>query len=164
MLKNSWFSEKMHFKHTLYHSKFINRYFYAHILKPLFPVQWQRLEILPSSGWLLYFLSQRRTNSARTTKDYLWNPEAKHTTDYEKKEVLKLKIQAFSGLLRILQLHESILVWLPKPFPVKNMYHDFITKLEAAATCIAHTSAIQLFSWWIFCWPGFNWCQLNTTL
>lgn len=121
-----------------------------HILwnRTLFPVQWQRLEILPSRGWLLYFLSQRRANC----QTYWGLPvKSRGEARYELWEERSFKTQNSSfGLLRILQLHESILVWLPKPFTVKNMYHGFITKLEAAATCIAYTSAIQLFSWWIF--------------
>lgn len=70
----------MHFKHTtIYHSKYINVYFHTQILKPLSLSQFQRLE---------------RAKSAIPTEGYLQNSEVKHTMDYEKKEVLKLKIQA----------------------------------------------------------------------
>lgn len=44
---------------------------------------------------------------------------------------------------------------------LKNTYHDFVTKVEAGATCTAHTSAIQLFSWWISCL--LTWFRLEST-
>lgn len=113
-------------------------------------IQCQRLEILPTLGW---YIPLSPAEEGKLCQTY-WGLPAKSRgeTHYGLWEERSFKTQDSSvDLLRISQPHESMVVWLPKSFTVKNRYHDFITKLEAAATCTAHTSAIQLFSLWISC-------------